>query len=143
MGVKGPRSARLVPTRNGTHAFNRSAAAAGSVSRLPTGVRGRWRWYVRCDGARANLLWIWPLLCSRDVERRDAGAAGEPGGWGALRSPISAAVAELHRDFYGHDRTTATTYLNGNVVLSVLEDILTADESRLVRFGAGQEVIDG
>jgi uncharacterized protein YbcI len=83
------------------------------------------------------------LLCSRDVERRDAGAAGEPGGWGALRSPISAAVAELYRDFYGHDRTTATTYLNGNVVLSVLEDILTADESRLVRFGAGQEVIDG
>jgi hypothetical protein len=29
-----------------------------------------------------------------------------------LTGAISAAVAGLYREFYGHDRTTATTYLN-------------------------------
>jgi len=61
----------------------------------------------------------------------------------ALTSAISAAVADLYRDFYGHDRTTATTFINGNIVLCVLNNILTTSESRLVRFGSGQEVIDG
>lgn len=61
----------------------------------------------------------------------------------ALTSAISAAVIDLYRAFYGHDRTTATTYLNDNVVVCVLEDILTTHESRLVRFGDRQEVIDG
>ena len=28
----------------------------------------------------------------------------------------------LYRDFYGHDRTTATTYINDNVVVCVLDD---------------------
>jgi len=61
----------------------------------------------------------------------------------ALTNAISAAIAGLYRQFYGHDRTTATTYLNDNVVLCVLEDILTTSESRLVTFGCSQEVIDG
>jgi uncharacterized protein YbcI len=61
----------------------------------------------------------------------------------ALTGAISAAVADLYREFYGHNRTTATTYLNDNIVLCVLEDILTTTESRLVEFGGGQEVIDG
>jgi len=61
----------------------------------------------------------------------------------ALTSAISAAIAGLYRQFYGHDRTTATTYLNDNVVLCVLEDILTTSESRLVKFGCSEEVIDG
>lgn len=60
----------------------------------------------------------------------------------ALTNAISAAIAGLYRQFYGHDRTTATTYLNDNVVLCVL-DILTTSESRLVTFGCSQEVIDG
>ena len=57
----------------------------------------------------------------------------------ALTSAISAAVGDLYRDFYGHDRTTATTFINGNIVLCVL----TTSESRLVKFGSAQEVIDG
>ena len=32
----------------------------------------------------------------------------------ALTDAISAAIAGLYRQFYGHDRTTATTHLNDN-----------------------------
>lgn len=68
--------------------------------------------------------------------------SAQPGGE-ALTTAISSAVAGLYRDFYGHDRATATTYLNDNIVVCVLEDILTTRESRLVEFGGSQEVIDG
>jgi uncharacterized protein YbcI len=61
----------------------------------------------------------------------------------ALTAAISAAMVDLYRDFYGHDRTTATTYINDNVVVCVLDNILTTSESRLVKFGSRQEVIDG
>jgi uncharacterized protein YbcI len=59
-----------------------------------------------------------------------------------LTSAISAAMADLYRDFYGHDRTTATTFINGNIVVCVLDDILTTSESRMVKFGGSQAVID-
>jgi uncharacterized protein YbcI len=42
-----------------------------------------------------------------------------------------------------HDRTTATTYINDNIVVCVLENILTADEDTLIADGARGEVIDG
>ncbi len=61
----------------------------------------------------------------------------------ALPDAISSAVAAFYREFYGRDRATATTYVNDNIVLCVLEDILTTSESRLVEFCASQEVIDG
>lgn len=61
----------------------------------------------------------------------------------ALTEAISAAVVELYAEFYAHDRTTATTYINDNVVVCVLEDILSNSESRQVAGGAGKEVIDG
>lgn len=61
----------------------------------------------------------------------------------ALTGAISAAVVALYGEFSGHDRTTATTYLNDNIVVCVLQNILTTSESRLVRFGGSQEVIDG
>lgn len=61
----------------------------------------------------------------------------------ALTTAISGGIADLYRDFYGHDRTTASTFINEDVVVCVLRDILTSSESRLVRFGEGQEVIDG
>jgi uncharacterized protein YbcI len=60
-----------------------------------------------------------------------------------LTSAISAAIVELYREFYGHDRATATTYLNDNIVVCVLEDILTTGESTLVSQGGRREVIDG
>lgn len=52
-------------------------------------------------------------------------------------------MVELYADFYNHDRTTATTYINDNVVVCVLEDILSTDESVQIAAGGGGDVIDG
>jgi uncharacterized protein YbcI len=60
-----------------------------------------------------------------------------------LTVAISEAIAELYAAFYDHDRTTATTYSNKNVVLCVLENILTKGEDTLIAKGARGEVIDG
>jgi uncharacterized protein YbcI len=60
-----------------------------------------------------------------------------------LTDAISAAILELYATFYGHDRTTATTYLNDKIVLCVLESILTDDEDALIADGSRGEVIDG
>ncbi len=56
---------------------------------------------------------------------------------------ISAAIVELYASFYGHDRTTANTYINDRVVVCVLESILTEDEDALIAAGSRGEVIDG
>jgi uncharacterized protein YbcI len=61
----------------------------------------------------------------------------------ALNRAISNALVELYATFYQHDRTTATTYINDNIVVCVLENILTADEDTLIAEGARGEVIDG
>jgi uncharacterized protein YbcI len=60
-----------------------------------------------------------------------------------LTEAISAALVELYAKFYDHDRTTATTYINDNVVVCVLEDILSTGESRQIADGEGSKVIDG
>jgi uncharacterized protein YbcI len=61
----------------------------------------------------------------------------------ALTRAISAAMVTLYAEVYGHDRTTATTYINDNVVVCILEDILSCSEKELVAGGAQQDVIDG
>jgi uncharacterized protein YbcI len=55
---------------------------------------------------------------------------------------ISAEIVALYATVYGHDRTTATTYINDNVVLCVLENILTEYEDTLIDAGSGGAVID-
>ena len=60
-----------------------------------------------------------------------------------LTRAISAEIVSLYATFYGHDRTTATTYINDNVVLCVLESILTEAEDVLIAAGSRGEVIDG
>jgi uncharacterized protein YbcI len=60
-----------------------------------------------------------------------------------LNRSISAAMVELYAIFYQHDRTTATTYINDNIVVCVLENILTAGEDTLIADGGSGEVIDG
>lgn len=60
-----------------------------------------------------------------------------------LTAAISAAMVQLYAESYGHERTTATTYINDNVVVCVLEDILSSAESRQISEGASDEVIDG
>lgn len=60
-----------------------------------------------------------------------------------LLRAISAAIVALYANVYGHDRTTATTYINDNVVVCVLENILSAHEDLLIVEGSSSEVIDG
>jgi uncharacterized protein YbcI len=60
-----------------------------------------------------------------------------------LTHAISAAMVRLYGEVYGHDRTTANTYINDNVVVCILEDILSSSEQELVAAGARSEVIDG
>jgi uncharacterized protein YbcI len=60
-----------------------------------------------------------------------------------LTAAISEAMAGLYSAFYGHDRATATTYINENVVVCVLENILTSEESRQIADGGSDAVIDG
>ena len=60
-----------------------------------------------------------------------------------LTEAISAAMVELYARFYGDQHTTATTYINDNVVVCVLEGILTAHEARQVAVGDSANVIDG
>jgi uncharacterized protein YbcI len=59
-----------------------------------------------------------------------------------VRRAISAEIVALYASVYGHDRTTATTYINDNVVLCVLENILTEDEDTLIGAGSSGAVID-
>ena len=59
-----------------------------------------------------------------------------------MTEAISASMVDLYARFYGHDRTTGTTYINDNVVVCVLENILSATESSLVADGRDGEVID-
>lgn len=60
-----------------------------------------------------------------------------------LTGAISAAMVRLYAEVYGHDRTTASTYINDNVVVCILEGILTSSEQALIAAGNDSEVIDG
>ena len=60
-----------------------------------------------------------------------------------LTQDISAAMVKLYGEVYGRGDTTAETYINGDVVVCILQDILTSSEQTLVASGAGQQVIDG
>lgn len=61
----------------------------------------------------------------------------------ALTEAISEAMVDLYADFYNHDRTTATTYINENVVVCVLENILSTGEVDQISLGERSAVIDG
>ena len=60
-----------------------------------------------------------------------------------LTEAISAAMVALYKTVYGHDRTTAITYINDDVVVCILESILTTGESQLIADGSSNRVIDG
>src|SRR3989337_2615509 len=60
-----------------------------------------------------------------------------------LTDAISAAMVELYAEHYDHARTTATTYINDNIVVCVLENILSFDETAQIQDGRSSEVIDG
>jgi uncharacterized protein YbcI len=71
----------------------------------------------------------------------DDGAQGPRGE--RLTGAISAAMVDLYAQSYGHDRTTATTYVNDNVLVCVLEGILSAVEAKQIAQGHDSQVIDG
>jgi uncharacterized protein YbcI len=60
-----------------------------------------------------------------------------------LTEAISRAMVDLYADVYGHHRTTATTYINDNIVVCVLESILTEGEMAQIAAGDSSDVIDG
>jgi uncharacterized protein YbcI len=60
-----------------------------------------------------------------------------------LTDAISAAMVDLYGEFYDHSRTTATTYINDNVVVCVLENILAEFEVDQIAEGESSQVIDG
>jgi uncharacterized protein YbcI len=60
-----------------------------------------------------------------------------------LTDAISAAMVTLYGEVYGHDRTTASTYINDNVVVCILEDILSSSEQEQIAAGDAGDVIDG
>jgi uncharacterized protein YbcI len=60
-----------------------------------------------------------------------------------LTAAISAAIVELYAAVYNHSRTIANTYINGNIVVCVLESILTREEDVLIAAGSDEKVIDG
>src|SRR4028118_2236289 len=60
-----------------------------------------------------------------------------------LLGAISTAIVALYARVYGHDRTTATTYINDNVVVCVLENILSAQEIDDLAAGGQESVLDG
>ncbi|HEX8121230.1 MAG TPA: Na-translocating system protein MpsC family protein [Solirubrobacteraceae bacterium] len=60
-----------------------------------------------------------------------------------LNDAISVAMVDLYERFYGHGQIRARTFIDGNVVVCVLEDILTTAELRLVGAGGSRGVIDG
>jgi uncharacterized protein YbcI len=70
------------------------------------------------------------------------GNGSSPRGEGVTLA-ISAAMVSLYAEVYGHDRTTASTYINDDVVVCILQDILSSGEQELVAAGAASEVIDG
>ncbi len=61
----------------------------------------------------------------------------------SLTDAISAATVSLDAQFYGRDRTTAATYVNDNVVVCVLKDILSVGEDKQISEGHSAKVIDG
>jgi uncharacterized protein YbcI len=59
-----------------------------------------------------------------------------------LRLAISAAIVGLYAGVYGRGTTRARTFIEDDVVVCLLEDMLTPDELRLVEGGGFREVID-
>ena len=70
-----------------------------------------------------------------------AAESGERPQGGRLNAAISNRVVQITRDYIGRGPTKARTYLNGSVVVVVLEDALTKAERSLARAGKEQLVL--
>jgi uncharacterized protein YbcI len=88
------------------------------------------------------------MLVASDANRCRSGMAGQehtyteelsPGG--RLNREITNAVVRSHRRYVGRGPTRAQTFYNDNVVVVVLQDVLTAGERSLVADGR-HEMVD-
>jgi uncharacterized protein YbcI len=68
--------------------------------------------------------------------------AGPPGAAAALMLEISNAIGSLHLDFFGCDPTRSRAYLEGDLLVVILEGALSEGEKLLEARGRGQTVVD-
>ena len=68
----------------------------------------------------------------------DARVRPEPSTTGQVASTISRQIVQLHARLYGRGPTRAKTYVQGEYVFSVLEDIFTPAERTLISAGKGR-----
>jgi uncharacterized protein YbcI len=68
-------------------------------------------------------------------------AQGSPG-HGAVVSQLSREIVQLHARLYGRGPTKARSYLQGDYVACVLEEIFTTAERTLIAAGSGDHVSD-
>jgi uncharacterized protein YbcI len=61
---------------------------------------------------------------------------------GALASQLSREIVQLHARLYGRGPTKARSYLQGDYVLCVLEEIFTIAERTLIEAGGAEHVQD-
>jgi hypothetical protein len=139
-----------VPPATAASAHPATASSSGRFGNCAMGKRrGHPSWPRRQSSSTVTALMLagrpasrlhrtLETVCLKRTRRPTQGARG-PG----LTEAISAAIVEHYAEFYAHDRTTTTTYINDNVVVCVLENILTKGEGALVADGARGEVIDG
>lgn len=61
---------------------------------------------------------------------------------GAIVSQLSREIVQLHARLYGRGPTKARSYLHGDYVACVLEEIFTTSERTLIAAGSGEHVSD-
>jgi uncharacterized protein YbcI len=79
----------------------------------------------------------------RAARKVPVNGAGTPLQGSFLNDAISAEMVGLYGRVYGHGRTTASTFINQDVVVCLLQNILSDAESRLIAEGESGMVIDG
>jgi uncharacterized protein YbcI len=71
-------------------------------------------------------------------DARDTSTAGLPGG--ELNAAIARAVVRAYHDSVGRGPTKAHAFFRGNVVVVILEDVMTTAERTLATSGQGETV---
>jgi uncharacterized protein YbcI len=61
---------------------------------------------------------------------------------GQLNAALARAVVRIHRDYIGRGPTKAHAFFRDNVVVVILEDVMTRAEHSLAQSGQGQVVLD-
>ncbi len=83
-------------------------------------------------------------LCRRLVAAvSDESGTCSPAGSSSYPQLARAAGCQLKRRVCEHERVTARTYISDDVVVCILEDILSGGWQKLIAAGSSSELIDG